>query len=83
MFLLFSSFGLIRVFIHFFHLLQLNQIKGQTKLNKPPKDRKVIPDPIDDKEFQELNESGKDGILLGLSLENRYGDWFFHELGFT
>ena len=52
-------------------------------MNRTPKGRKVIPDPIDDKEFQELNESGKDGILLGLSLENRCGDWFFHELGFT
>ena len=35
---------------------------------KNPKDRKVIPDPIDDREFQELKESGKDGILLGITL---------------
>ena len=32
------------------------------------KDRKVIPDPIDDREFQEWKESGKDGILLGITL---------------
>ena len=29
---------------------------------------KVIPDPIDDREFQELKESGKDGVLLGITL---------------
>ena len=38
------------------------------ELAKQPKDRKVIPDPIDDREFQELKESGKDGILLGITL---------------
>ena len=27
------------------------------------KDRKVIPDPIDDRKFQEWKESGKSGIL--------------------
>lgn len=37
-------------------------------LKRNPKDRKVIPDPIDDREFQELKESGKDGILLGITL---------------
>ena len=37
-------------------------------ITKQPKDRKVIPDPIDDREFQELKESGKDGILLGITL---------------
>ena len=31
-----------------------------------PKDRKIIPDPMDDREFQELKESGKDGILFGI-----------------
>ena len=35
---------------------------------KQPKDRKDIPDPIDDREFQELKESGKDGNLLGITL---------------
>jgi len=72
--LLFSSFGLIRAFVHFFHSLQLNHIEGQKEINKPQKDRKVIPDPIDDREFQELKEFGKDGILLGLSLEYRCRD---------
>ena len=28
------------------------------------KDRKVIPEPIDDRKFQEWKESGKSGILL-------------------
>jgi len=28
-----------------------------------PKDKKATPDPIDDREFQELKESGKDRIL--------------------
>ena len=32
------------------------------------KDRKVIPDPIDDRKFQEWKESGKSGILLGITL---------------
>ena len=30
--------------------------------------RKVIPDPINDREFQEVKESGKDGILFGITL---------------
>ena len=34
---------------------------------KQPKNRKIIPDPIDDREFQESKESGKDGILLGIT----------------
>ena len=36
-----------------------------------PKDRKVILDPTDDREFQELKESGKDGILLGIILDTK------------
>ena len=32
------------------------------------KDMKVIPDPIDDRKFQEWKESGKSGILLGITL---------------
>ena len=35
---------------------------------KIAKDRKVIPDPIDDRKFQEWKESGKSGILLGITL---------------
>ena len=35
------------------------------------KDRKVIPDPIDDRKFQEWKESGKSGILLGIRLNPR------------
>ena len=36
-----------------------------------PKDNKVIPDPIDDRKFQEWKESGKSGILLGITLNPR------------
>ena len=32
---------------------------------------KVIPDPIDDRKFQEWKESGKSGILLGSTLNPR------------
>jgi len=35
------------------------------------KDRKVIPDPIDDRKFQEWKESGKSGILLAITLNPR------------
>ena len=35
------------------------------------KERKVIPDPIDDRKFQEWKESGKSGILLGIRLNPR------------
>ena len=35
------------------------------------KERKVIPDPIDDRRFQEWKESGKSGILLGITLNPR------------
>ena len=38
---------------------------------KIAKDRKVIPDPIDDRKFQEWKESGKSGILLGITLNPR------------
>ena len=37
-------------------------------MKKIAKDRKVIPDPIDDRKFQEWKESGKSGILLGITL---------------
>ena len=36
-----------------------------------PKDNKVIPDPIDDRKFQEWKGSGKSGILLGITLNPR------------
>ena len=36
-----------------------------------PKERKVIPDPIDDRKFQEWKVSGKSGILLGITLNPR------------
>ena len=32
------------------------------------KDRRVIPAPIDDREFQQLQEFGKDGVLLGITI---------------
>ena len=35
------------------------------------KERRVIPDPIDDRKFQEWKESGKSGILLGITLNPR------------
>jgi hypothetical protein len=35
------------------------------------KDRKVIPDPIDDRKLQERKESGKSGILLAITLNPR------------
>jgi len=35
---------------------------------KIAKDRRVIPDPIDDRKFHEWKESGKSGILLGIRL---------------
>ena len=38
---------------------------------KRAKDKKVIPDPIDDRKFQEWKESGKSGILLGITLNPR------------
>jgi len=40
-------------------------------MKKIAKDRKVIPDPIDDRKFQEWKESGKSGILLGIRLNPR------------
>ena len=36
--------------------------------HKIAKDRKVIPDPIDDRKFQDEKESGKSRILLGIIL---------------
>ena len=38
---------------------------------KREKDKKVIPDPIDDRKVQEWKESGKSGILLGITLNPR------------
>ena len=35
---------------------------------KIAKERKVIPDPIDDRKFHEWKESGKSGILLCITL---------------
>ena len=40
----------------------------QDQEDKILKDNKVIPDPIDDRKFQEWKESGKSGILLGIRL---------------
>ena len=46
--------------------------KTQKKTRKKiAKERKVIPDPIDDRKFQEWKESGKSGILLGITLNPR------------
>ena len=45
----------------------MKKIKGKKIAN----DRKVIPDPIDDRKFQEWKESGKSGILLGITLNPR------------
>ena len=41
------------------------------EMNSKPKDNRVIPDPIDDRKFQEWKESGKSGILLGITLNPR------------
>ena len=38
---------------------------------KIAKDNKVMPDPIDDRKLQEWKESGKSGILLGITLNPR------------
>ena len=45
--------------------------KRKSMKEKIAKDRKVIPDPIDDRKFQEWKESGKSGILLGITLNPR------------
>ena len=45
----------------------MKEIKVMDK-EKIAKERKVIPDPIDDRKFQEWKESGKSGILLGITL---------------
>ena len=37
--------------------------KLQIKKENIAKDKKVIPDPMDDRKFQEWKESGKSGIL--------------------
>ena len=39
-----------------------------TVVKKIAKDRKVIPDPIDDRKFQDRKESEKSRILLGITL---------------
>ena len=41
------------------------------RIMKIAKDKKVIPDPIDDRKFQEWKESGNCGILLGITLNPR------------
>ena len=41
------------------------------KEEKIAKEKKVIPDPIEDRKFQEWKESGKSGILLGITLNPR------------
>jgi hypothetical protein len=49
-------------------------VRNETSWPTPKKianDRKVIPDPIDDRKFQEWKESGKSGILLGITLNPR------------
>ena len=56
--------------------LQINSFpKDNSKVieneQKIANDRKVIPDPIDDRKFQEWKESGKSGILLGITLNPR------------
>ena len=38
---------------------------------KNKNDKKVIPDPIDERKFQEWKESGKSGTLLGITLNPR------------
>ena len=43
------------------------RIRDRNK-KKIAKERKVIPDPIDDRKFHEWKESGKSGILLGITL---------------
>ena len=43
----------------------------KNKEKKIAKERKVIPDPIDDRKFHEWKESGKSGILLGITLNPR------------
>ena len=48
---------------HFLHL--------QNEKKSKPKDNRVIPDPIDDRKFHEWKESGKSGILLGITLNPR------------
>ena len=39
-----------------------------TSIHRPFKEPKDTFDPKDDREFQDLKESGKDGILLGVKL---------------
>jgi hypothetical protein len=48
-----------------------NEEVNQIMKKKIAKERKVIPDPIDDRKFQEWKESGKSGILLGITLNPR------------
>ena len=52
---------------------KMTKMKGWKliKKKKIANDRKVIPDPIDDRKFQEWKESGKSGILLGITLNPR------------
>ena len=55
---------------------KIKEIKAASKPiieneEKIAKEKKVIPDPIDDRKFQEWKESGKSGILLGITLNPR------------
>ena len=44
------------------------EIEIKEEKEKIAKEKKVIPDPIEDRKFQEWKESGKSGILLGITL---------------
>ena len=54
------------ILFHFLSRLRLDQAINEKK--KIAKEKKVIPDPIEDRKFQEWKESGKSGILLGITL---------------
>ena len=50
---------------------KFHKFLSQWRIQNKPKDNRVIPDPIDDRKFQEWKESGKSGILLGITLNPR------------
>ena len=66
------SFALIVLF-SFYVVLGFLKITTTTykEIKNRANERKVIPDPIDDRKFQEWKESGKSGILLGITLNPR------------
>ena len=70
-FLFLSNFSLVFLLDHLSRHVQKNETYEKLKEMKIAKDRKVIPDPIDDRKFQEWKESGKSGILLGITLNPR------------